>query len=173
MSQPLMKQADGQEPDDTLRRHLAWGGTPPTAARARAEADALLSALHRVRQVTVPPFAGDDVRLVVSELVTNAARHAPGPGRLEVQALACGRVVRITVWDTSPVMPVLRETNPRRVGGHGLEIVAALSSRLLVQHTGEGKRITAEVSLHQAPSPAGPGRHDLDGAPGNDPGHQP
>ncbi|MFC6505381.1 ATP-binding protein [Streptomyces plicatus] len=116
MSQPLMKQAEGQGPDDTLRRHLAWSGTPPTAARARAEADALLSALHHTFQVPVAPRTADDVRLVVSELVTNAARHAPGPGRLEIQTADRGRTVRITVWDTSPAMPQPRPVNPHRAG---------------------------------------------------------
>ncbi|MER7089052.1 MULTISPECIES: ATP-binding protein [Streptomyces] len=149
MSQPLMKQAEGQGPDDTLRRHLAWSGTPPTAARARAEADALLSALHHTFQVPVAPRTADDVRLVVSELVTNAARHAPGPGRLEIQTADRGRTVRITVWDTSPAMPQPRPVNPHRAGGHGLRIVKSLSIRLTAQRTGEGKQITAELSLHQ------------------------
>ncbi|MFF8096182.1 ATP-binding protein [Streptomyces sp. NPDC016675] len=166
MSQPLMQQADGQGPDHTLRRHLAWSGFPPPAARARAEADALLSALHRTRRITVSPRAADDVRLVVSELIANAARHAPGPGRLEVRAAEGGRIVRITVSDTSPAMPRPRPTDPHRVGGHGLEIVTALSSRLIVEHAGEGKQISADVPLHQARSPdTPPGQYYVHGAP--------
>ncbi|MBQ1098255.1 ATP-binding protein [Streptomyces sp. b94] len=165
MSQPLMKQADGQGPDHTLRRHLAWSGPPPPAARARAEADALLSALHHTRRITVTPRAADDVSLVVSELIANAAQHAPGPGRLEVQAAEHGRLVRVTVWDTSPALPQSRPADPHRVGGHGLEIVTALSSRLSVQHTGEGKLITAEIPLHQARPPDSPGQYYIDGAP--------
>ncbi|WP_395570374.1 ATP-binding protein [Streptomyces sp. BK79] len=165
MSQPLMKQADGQGPDHPLRRHLAWSGSPPTAARARAEADALLSALQGTHRITISRRAADDVHLVVSELIANAARHAPGPGRLDLQAADRGRLVRITVWDTSPAMPQPRPSDPYRVGGHGLEIVTALSSRLFVQHAAEGKRITADVPVHQAPAPAGPGRYYIDGAP--------
>ncbi|CAM5258691.1 non-specific serine/threonine protein kinase OS=Streptomyces tendae OX=1932 GN=F3L20_19350 PE=3 SV=1 [Streptomyces tendae] len=161
MSQPLMKQADGQGPDHTLRRHLAWSGTPPTAARARAEADALLSALQH--QIPVARRAADDVRLVVSELLTNTARHAPGPGRLEFQSADRGRMVRITVWDTSPAMPLFRPTDPHRVGGHGLEIVEALSSRLRVRRTRGGKQITAELHLDQHRPPSDAGRYSLDG----------
>ncbi|MFC8823024.1 ATP-binding protein [Streptomyces rochei] len=165
MSQPLMKQAEGQGPDDALRRHLAWGGTPPTAARARAEADALLSALHHTHQRPVSPRTADDVRLVVSELVTNAARHAPGPGRLDLQVADRGRTVRITVRDTSPVIPQTWPANPRRPGGHGLEIVKALSRRLFVQQTGEGKQITAELALHQSRTSPGPDRYYVAGTP--------
>lgn len=58
------------------------------------------------------PHIADDVRLVVSELITNAARHAPGPGRLDIQEADSGRAVRITVWDTSPATPQPRPANP-------------------------------------------------------------
>jgi two-component sensor histidine kinase len=166
-----MKQADGQGPDHPPRRHLAWSGPPPPAARARAEADALLSALQDTHRIAVAPRAADGIRLVVSELIANAARHAPGPGRLDLRAAGRGRLVRITVWDTSPAMPQPRPSDPRRVGGHGLEIVTALSSRLFVQHAAEGKQITADVPLHQARSPAGPGQYYIDGIPdGGSPG---
>ncbi|WP_407111969.1 ATP-binding protein (plasmid) [Streptomyces sp. DSM 116494] len=165
MPQPLMKQADEQAPDHTLRRHLAWSGSPPTAARARAEADALLSALQHTIQSTVSPRAADDVRLVISELIANAARHALGPGHLEIQAAENGRIVRITVWDTSPAMPRPQPADPGRVGGHGLEVVRALSSRLSVHPTGDGKQITADVPLRQARSPDSPGQYYIDGTP--------
>ncbi|MEQ6028341.1 anti-sigma regulatory factor (Ser/Thr protein kinase) [Streptomyces sp. SAI-195] len=170
MSQPLMKQAEGQGPDDSLRRQLAWSGLPPTAARARAEADALLSALQHTYQVLVAPHSADDVRLVVSELITNAARHAPGPGRLDIQEADSGSAVRITVWDTSPATPQPRPANPRRAEGHGLEIVKALSSRLTVQRTGEGKHITAVLALYEYRPADGPGRYHMAGSPGGLPG---
>ncbi|TDT39669.1 anti-sigma regulatory factor (Ser/Thr protein kinase) [Streptomyces sp. BK208] len=165
MSQPLMKQAEGQGPDNPLRRHLAWSGSPPPAARARAEADALLSALRHTHQGPVPPRIADDVRLVVSELVTNAARHAPGPGRLDLQVADHGRTVRITVRDTSSAMPQPRPVDPRRPGGHGLEIVRALSRRLTVQRTDEGKQITAELTLHQRRTSPRPERVQVDRTP--------
>ncbi|PAK22848.1 hypothetical protein CJD44_32705 [Streptomyces sp. alain-838] len=166
MSQPLMKQAEEQGPDDTLRRHLAWSGSPPTAAQARAEADALLSALQHTHQVLIASRIADDIRLVVSELVTNATRHAPGPGSLELHTADRGRTVRITVRDTSPAMPLPQPADPRRAGGHGLRIVEALSSRLTVQRTDEGKQITAELALHQRRTPPRPDRYyvDVDGA---------
>ncbi|MET9155475.1 ATP-binding protein [Streptomyces griseoflavus] len=164
MSRPLMKQADGQGPDHALRRHLAWSGSPPTAAQGRAEADALLSTLHRTHQIVVPSGAAADVRLVVSELLTNAVRHAPGPGHLELRTAEQFRIVRITVRDSSPAIPLPRPTDPRRIGGHGLEIVKALSSRLVVEHTSDGKEITADVPLHQeARTPAGSDSYSGDG----------
>ncbi|CAL9350973.1 ATP-binding protein [Streptomyces sp. enrichment culture] len=162
MSQPLMKQADEQGPDHTLRRHLAWSGSPPTAAQGRAEADALLSALHRTHRITVPPGVAGDVRLVVTELLTNAVRHAPGPGHLELRTAEHNRVVRITVRDSSPAVPRPQPADPRRIGGHGLEIVEAISSRLVVRHAGDGKEITADVPLRQASASV---RYYVDGAP--------
>ncbi|MFE2049553.1 hypothetical protein ACFXAS_13695 [Streptomyces sp. NPDC059459] len=57
--------------------------------------------------------------------------------RAEADALLS---VRITVSDTSPAMPRPRPAAPHRVGAHSLEIVAALSSRLIVEHAGEGKQ---------------------------------
>ncbi|MGX5215031.1 ATP-binding protein [Streptomyces violaceus] len=165
MALPLMKQADGQGPD-ALRRRLAWSGTPPAAARARAEADALLSALQQTHRVTVAPHTADDVRLAVSELVTNAARHAPGPGCMELQTAGGGRIVRITVWDASPALPQTRPAAPNRAGGHGLAIVQALSSHLLIQRSGEGKQITAEIPLPEGGLPASHGRYGRSAAPG-------
>ncbi|MFG2323524.1 ATP-binding protein [Streptomyces sp. NPDC048568] len=154
MSYPLMKQAEGQGPDDSLRRHLTWSDATLAAARARAEVDALLLALHHTHRVAVPPAAADDIRLVASELVTNATRHAPGPGSLELRRAHHGRTLLITVRDTSPVMPQPQPADPRRIGGHGLRIVSALSSALIVKRAAGGKQITAELPLQASRPPA-------------------
>uniref|UniRef100_UPI00187D16C1 ATP-binding protein n=1 Tax=Streptomyces sp. E5N91 TaxID=1851996 RepID=UPI00187D16C1 len=90
--------------------------------------------------------------------------------RLELQAADRGRTVRITVRDTSLAMPQPRSANPRRPGGHGLEIVKALSSRLTVQRTDEGKQITAELALHQRRTSPRPDRYYVDRTPDGAPG---
>ena len=71
----------------------------------------------------------DDVRLVVSELVTNAVVHAQTPIRVSVaQLLFC---VRLTVFDESadlPVVPLARQLDSDAVGGRGLWVTEACSS---------------------------------------------
>ncbi|MFV0132040.1 ATP-binding protein [Streptomyces sp. HMX87] len=146
MAVPLMKQADEHEPG-ALRRRVSWGTAPPMAAQARSQAEALLADLAQRCGTTFPESLVNDVRLVVSELIANVARHAPGPGGLQLEAPGRGHVLRITVWDTSPAMPHPQPRDPERASGHGLEIVNAVSSRLWMQPHGRGKAITAELPL--------------------------
>jgi anti-sigma regulatory factor (Ser/Thr protein kinase) len=82
--------------------------------------------LARLRESGTPVAPGreDHAVLVVSELVTNAHRHAPGPCRLELAA--ADGALRIAVTDTSPEHPRPRPPRPDRIGGHGLEIVLAM-----------------------------------------------
>lgn len=115
-----------------------FDGTPGCIAEARAGADAFL------RQHA--PHAGrtfhDDVLLVVSELVTNAVRHAPGPFAVECGLLADG--VGITVRDTSPVPPHRR--TPDRTGGRGWPIVQTLARVVHVLPHDDGKSVRAELT---------------------------
>ncbi|MEU5116883.1 ATP-binding protein [Streptomyces longwoodensis] len=70
-----------------------------------------------------------DVMLIVSELITNAARHDGGPRLLD---LTCTQhEVEVTVWDTSAQLPTRLPRDPHRIGGHGIEIVTTLCSRFL------------------------------------------
>ncbi len=95
-------------------------------------------------------------QLVVSELVTNARKYAPGPCGVNIEW--AGAVLEITVWDTDPALPVVRAADPGRVGGHGLEIVTALCEGFEVRREPFGKRVTARVlaepAVGQAPCPA-------------------
>lgn len=82
-------------------------------------------------------------QLVVSELVTNARKHAPGPCLVDPEL--SGDSVGIAVWDTAPVLPVAKAADPGRVGQHGLEIVMAVCQGFEVHREPVGKRITASV----------------------------
>ncbi|MFB6654098.1 ATP-binding protein [Streptomyces microflavus] len=99
----------------------------------------------RSRGVSVTTDIVEVAQLVVSELATNARRHAPGPARLLLE-IAAGNV-QITVWDTVPALPTPHSPDPRRVGQHGLEIVKMLAQHLDVTPEPPGKRITAHLSL--------------------------
>lgn len=89
------------------------------------------------------PFLVDDVRLVVSELATNALRHAQTPFTVGLQGFA--HSVVLTVHDWSPRRLVLTEPSPLEMSGRGLSIVARLSRDWGVcsDESGEGKSVWA------------------------------
>ncbi|GAA4803620.1 ATP-binding protein [Streptomyces ziwulingensis] len=94
------------------------------------------------------------IQVVVSELVTNARKYAPGPILLRLRLT--GAAVEVAVWDSDPVLPTVREADPQRVGHHGLEIVKAIAQTLTMRPARVGKRITALISLRPGPQAAAP-----------------
>lgn len=68
-----------------------------------------------------------DVRLVISELVTNAVRHAPGEPIKVVVELDEDGVVRGEIEDQGEGGVRLRPTSSGEAGGFGLGIVDALT----------------------------------------------
>ncbi|MBX4178394.1 ATP-binding protein [Streptomyces geysiriensis] len=89
------------------------------------------------------------VQLVVSELVTNARKYAPGPCLLDLEINE--GAVQITVWDSDTTLPSVQAADPTRIGQHGLEIVMALSQTFCVHREPVGKRITASLVLADDP----------------------
>ncbi|MFE9399295.1 ATP-binding protein [Streptomyces flavidovirens] len=55
-------------------------------------------------------------QLVVSELVANAFKYAPGPVLVELE-IAPGALL-LTVWDSSTALPVAHAKDPQRIGHH-------------------------------------------------------
>lgn len=90
-----------------------------------------------------------DTQIVVSELVTNALRHAPGPGGLLLEVLTTPARLRVTVRDTSRASPRLRVPDPHRIGGHGLHLITRLCSHFHTSPRDDGKQVTAEMLLPQ------------------------
>ncbi|MFJ5213473.1 SpoIIE family protein phosphatase [Streptomyces sp. NPDC088354] len=82
--------------------------------------------------------------LVVSELVTNAIRHASGPIRLR---LIRHTVLICEVYDGSNTVPRLRHARTTDESGRGLFLVAQLTRRWGTRYTGDGKLIWAEQEL--------------------------
>ncbi|MBT3153996.1 SpoIIE family protein phosphatase [Streptomyces sp. CHD11] len=86
--------------------------------------------------------------LIVSELVTNAIRHASGPVRLRLiheRALVC------EVRDGGATAPHLRHPRAMDEGGRGLLLVSQLAQRWGTRFVPEGKIIWAEQSLTPPP----------------------
>jgi anti-sigma regulatory factor (Ser/Thr protein kinase) len=97
----------------------------------------------------VPGRVAATVQLVVSDLVTNAGKYAPGPCLLTLGMVdGC---VEVSVWDSSTTFPTVMPPDPARIGQHGLEIVMSVCSRFTVQSEPVGKRITAAVTLTGEP----------------------
>jgi serine phosphatase RsbU (regulator of sigma subunit)/anti-sigma regulatory factor (Ser/Thr protein kinase)/PAS domain-containing protein len=88
--------------------------------------------------------------LILSELVTNAIRHATGPVR--VRLLRLDRSLICEVSDTSGTSPHPRRAATTDEGGRGLFLVAQLSERWGTRYTGTGKIIWAEQPLPPAPA---------------------
>jgi anti-sigma regulatory factor (Ser/Thr protein kinase) len=71
------------------------------------------------------PEMVDDLRLVVSELATNAVAHARTPFRVTLSTI--NRSVRIEIQDASASVPVRATPDEMAPGGRGLVIVDRLS----------------------------------------------
>ncbi|MDX2827518.1 SpoIIE family protein phosphatase, partial [Streptomyces ipomoeae] len=82
--------------------------------------------------------------LIVSELVTNAIRHAAGPIRLR---LILERTLICEVFDGGPTAPHLRHPRTTDEGGRGLFLISQFTQRWGTRFLPEGKVIWAEQSL--------------------------
>ena len=144
------------------------------ASRIRAARDFTMSTLQRWGVAE----RGEDVAVVVSELLTNALLHAlPAVGRartgwpIRLGLLQPERGVMCAVADPSRVAPVLQQPEHLGETGRGLHIIAALSDRWgCTIPTDMGKVMWATFSTWPAPpvpgphSRPGPWRHRVAGA---------
>ncbi|MFC8095429.1 ATP-binding protein [Streptomyces sp. NPDC057301] len=140
-----------------MRTTVALGGGGATIAQARHLAAGFLARLRDERGLPVSQRSMDLTQLVVSELVTNARKYAPGPVLMDLRI--DGGMVEVAVWDSDPVLPVARAADVGRVGQHGLEIVMAVAEGFEAQRVSVGKRVTARIGL--ADESSGPRKGQL------------
>ncbi|MER0443714.1 ATP-binding protein [Streptomyces sp. Edi4] len=119
-------------------------GTEDIAA-ARGMARDFLTSLQSEHGLPVWKRTMGTVQLVVSELVTNARKYAPGPCLLTLEVN--DGAVEVTVWDSSTTLPLILAPDPSRVGQHGLEIVMAVCRSFEVHREPVGKRIKTAIAL--------------------------
>nr|WP_202447554.1 SpoIIE family protein phosphatase [Streptomyces sp. SID5468] len=134
----LAARFDGIAPSDVAYWFLE--PHPQTAGRARR---LVRRALHR--------WALDDlaeaVELLVSEVVTNAVRHAERPITLR---LLRTDVLRVEVGDDAPQLPRMRHAQPQDENGRGLFLVNRVAQRWGATRLSAGKVVWFELPLPPA-----------------------
>ena len=138
-----MSAAVGQDPTiaDTLELALAPTVTAPD--RARAEVTTWLARTGHDGHLI------DDVRLLVSELVTNSVRHASLTAEqpLKLTATLHAAILRLEVRDEGRLGTVARRPpRPLAESGFGLNLVAQLADDWGVERTSEGTTVWLELA---------------------------
>ncbi|MEU7164532.1 SpoIIE family protein phosphatase [Streptomyces morookaense] len=123
------------EPDRKAEWELP--ADPAVVARARADVTRQLADWGLEEAVFT-------TELILSELITNAIRHASGPIRVRLMRDRC---LICEVSDTSSTSPHMRYAAAEDEGGRGLFLVAQLADRWGTRYIPDGKIIWAELPL--------------------------
>lgn len=117
--------------------------------RLTAEVESVPKARHFVCSLLIDhrcSYLVEDVALVVSELASNAVRHANTPFTVALEQV--DRSVLLTVSDTSPVLPVRPAKDLLDTSGRGLTIVDLVSRDWgVTRRPGEAKSVWASFAL--------------------------
>jgi anti-sigma regulatory factor (Ser/Thr protein kinase) len=121
--------------------NLALPRSPSAARAARAYVETALRIWY------APEKLIDDVALLVSEIVTNAIRHATGP-QLVLSMSQERDLLHCRVVDSSAELPSPRASSAEDQAGRGLQLVAAIASRWGTEPLvdGSGKAVWFELA---------------------------
>jgi anti-sigma regulatory factor (Ser/Thr protein kinase) len=115
----------------------------PATVHAPASARAVVGSVLRAWELAE---ISADAQLVISELVTNAYRHAPGTDSFELElAKLSDDGVRISLADGSSIRPIVRELASDAPSGRGMHIVEMLVSEWGAEDHHGGKRIWVRI----------------------------
>jgi anti-sigma regulatory factor (Ser/Thr protein kinase) len=122
------------EAEDDLYVELPMNPDAPQIARS--------SLTEWAEREPVSPWRVDKLRLIASEIVTNAVRHSGAPADSPLHLAACrvGGDMLVTVTDAGRgPLPAMRDPNPYS-GGYGMHIIGAEARRWGVERA-EGTRV--------------------------------
>jgi signal transduction histidine kinase/DNA-binding response OmpR family regulator/anti-sigma regulatory factor (Ser/Thr protein kinase) len=118
---------------------LAVPGSAESVRQARRAAARALS------QWQVSEDKTWDVLLAVSELVTNAIRHATTP--IELRMRRTGQLIVVDVYDSASAPPAARDASPDVPNGRGLRLLEAVAHSWGTRPTGNGKSVWCVIAL--------------------------
>jgi anti-sigma regulatory factor (Ser/Thr protein kinase) len=103
-------------------------------------------ARSQLTEWNVETSTSDVAVLLVSELVTNAVRYAPGP--IVVELSVADDVLRVAVQDAAAdtPLPVVQEIQPTAESGRGLVMLAALARAWGYRRVDDGKQVWFELA---------------------------
>nr|WP_308114795.1 ATP-binding protein [Streptomyces sp. ISL-12] len=131
---------------DPLPYEGVWRFTAPSVEASVPQARHAVRDLLTHQGVPVSQDVADGLLLIVSELVTNAVRHAAvlSP-TLSVEVAVGSGWLRLSVEDNHPYRPTALETDHGRTGGRGLllvrEITREAGGACDVAHTASGGKV--------------------------------
>ncbi|KOV70026.1 hypothetical protein ADL01_21980 [Streptomyces sp. NRRL WC-3618] len=135
-----------QRPPDPLPYEGVWRFTAPAADASVPQARHAVRDLLYRQGVPASPDLVDGLLLIVSELATNAVRHAAvlSP-TLAVEVAVGAEWVRVSVEDNHPYRPTALETDHGRTGGRGLLLVREIAREAGgvcdIEHTASGGKV--------------------------------
>ncbi|MEU9618705.1 MULTISPECIES: ATP-binding protein [unclassified Streptomyces] len=147
----------GSVPARPVSYEGVWRFTAPAVDVSVPQARHAVRDLLRRQGVPLDEDVAEGLLLIVSELVTNAVKHAAllSP-ELAVEVAVGAEWVRVSVEDNHPYRPTALETDYAQTGGRGLllvrEITREAGGTCDVEHTaGGGKIIWAVLPLSPRP----------------------
>ncbi|GAA3895575.1 ATP-binding protein [Streptomyces lacrimifluminis] len=135
-----------RRPPDPLPYEGVWRFTAPAVDASVPQARHAVRDLLYRQGVPAPPDLVNGLLLIVSELATNAVRHAAvlSP-TLAVEVAVGAEWVRVSVEDNHPYRPTALEADHGRTGGRGLLLVREITREAGgvcdIEHTASGGKV--------------------------------
>lgn len=154
--------AEATAPDTPRPYEGAWRFTTPALDSSVPQARHAVRNLIAHRRIPVGDRLLQDLLLIVSELVTNAVRHAAllSP-EIAVEIAAGADWVRVAVEDNHPYRPKAVQADSADTGGRGLMLVKTITAEAGgicdVEHVESGGKVVwAALPLPLGAAPAAP-----------------